>query len=134
MWCDNCLLLFPLRGGAMVLAGLVALYSIAGAVFLFLYGDFLYFTYPEPQLYGGVGIAAGLLAVLFIIALSNNSYMWTRVLAYLSPIVLFLLAVRAGLMIFRLDYYMYFLTWRFKVWLEKLYFGMRNNGAGIYAA
>lgn len=64
MWCDNCLLLFPrelwayavspilaltryashiVRGGAMVLAALIALYSIAGGIFLFMYGQFFYF-------------------------------------------------------------------------------------------
>ncbi|GAA6014784.1 hypothetical protein JCM10207_002178, partial [Rhodosporidiobolus poonsookiae] len=45
MWCDNCLLIFPLRMGAMALAVLIALYSIAGGILLFMKGQFLWFMY-----------------------------------------------------------------------------------------
>jgi len=111
MWCNNCLLLFPLKGGALALASIVALYSLAGAVLIFLKGKFLYFTYPEPQIYGGVSFVVGMLAILFIIALSNNSYMWARVVFFVSPFVLVLSAVRSGLMIFRLNYYQSDIVW-----------------------
>lgn len=200
MWCNNCLLLFPLRGGTLALASFVALYSIAGAIFLFLKGTFLFFTYPEPQIYGGISIAVGILAVVLVIALINGSYMWSRVLFLLGPFVLFLCAVRCGLMLFRLDYYqanviwecahggqlynatianstvlsanytsttgtiptgfcssgfhtlyiafafalaidliiqlyLWFLTWRYKAWLEELYFSLkRGQSGGIYTA
>ncbi|ORY38063.1 hypothetical protein BCR35DRAFT_311533 [Leucosporidium creatinivorum] len=111
MWCDNCLLLFPLRGGAMALAALVALYSIGGGIFFFLYGQYFWFTYPEPQVYGAVSMIAGAISVLSIIAYSNSSYMWTRLLFFLGPFVLFLGVVRAGFAIFRLNYYQGNVVW-----------------------
>ncbi|KAM0746259.1 hypothetical protein T439DRAFT_319262 [Meredithblackwellia eburnea MCA 4105] len=112
MWCNNCKPVFlPLRGGAIFLSSFLALYSMAGGIFLFLKGQFLYFTYPEPQLYGGVAVGVAVLAALGCIAYSNRSYMWTRVLFYLGPFVLFLCAVRAGLMIFRLNYYQANVIW-----------------------
>jgi len=111
MWCNNCLLLFPLRSGTMVLASFIALYSIAGAVLIFLKGQFLYFTYPEPQIYGGISIAVGILAIVLLIAIFTNSYMWTRVLFMIGPFVLVLCSVRAGLMIFRLNYYQSNVIW-----------------------
>jgi hypothetical protein len=64
-------------------------YSIAGGVFLLIDGNYLFFTYPEwqdpfvspskhtcahlpiRQIYGGVGVGIGVLAVLSILALSN---------------------------------------------------------------
>lgn len=46
----------------------------------------------------------GALSVISLIAYSNSSYMWTRLLFFLGPFVLFLGAVRAGFAIFRLNY------------------------------
>lgn len=43
------LLLFPLRGGAMALAALIALYSLAGGICLFVWGEFLWFGPYEYQ-------------------------------------------------------------------------------------
>jgi hypothetical protein len=57
MWCDNCLLLLPLRAGAMAWGVIITLYSVAGSVFLFMYGQYFFFIYPEAQIYGGVGMA-----------------------------------------------------------------------------
>ncbi|CAG8506003.1 1334_t:CDS:2 [Funneliformis caledonium] len=59
MWCDNCLLIFPLRAGAIALSLLMALYQIGGGIFLFLYGDFYFTIYPEASLYGGYAMAQG---------------------------------------------------------------------------
>ena len=48
MWCDNCLLLFPLRGGAIAWNIVILLYSLLGSIyFLFVNGQYLFFNYPE---------------------------------------------------------------------------------------
>ncbi|GAA5844841.1 hypothetical protein JCM5353_006404 [Sporobolomyces roseus] len=111
VWCDNCLLLFPLRGGAMALALLIAAYSVAGGILLFMYGETLFFLFPEAQIYGGISMAIAALSILSLIAYSNSSYMWTRLLFFLMPLVFIVSIARAGIMIFRLDYYQANVIW-----------------------
>ncbi|GAA5904662.1 uncharacterized protein JCM6883_003860 [Sporobolomyces salmoneus] len=111
VWCDNCLLLFPLRGGAMALALLIAAYSIAGGIILFMYGETLFFLYPEAQIYGGIAMAVAAVSLLSMIAYANSSYMWTRLLFFIMPLVFIVSIARAGLMIFRLDYYQANVIW-----------------------
>ncbi|KAI0783344.1 hypothetical protein C8Q75DRAFT_795505 [Abortiporus biennis] len=103
MWCDNCLLLLPLRGGAIAWGVVLALYSIAGSIFLLRDGQFLFFFYPEWFIYGGIGMGVGALAIISILALSNRSYIWTRVCKFLWPFVIVISAVRAILMIVQLQ-------------------------------
>jgi len=103
MWCDNCLLVFPLRGGAIAWAVLVALYSIAGGLFLLIRGQFFFFTFPEWQIYGGIGVGVGAAAVISAIALSNRSYIWIRAVKFLWPFLIVISAVRAILMIVELQ-------------------------------
>lgn len=113
MWCDNCLLVFPLRGGALALAALIFVYSVAGGVVLFMYGNFLYFGWEniESCIYGGVAMAVAALALLSILALSNNSYMLSRLVFYITPLVLLVCAIRAGILVYRLDYYQSNIIW-----------------------
>jgi hypothetical protein len=65
------------------------LYSIGGAIFLFMLGQYFFFLYPEwyvslsivlhsfsdvhdkRQIYGGIGIGVGCLCVINMVALSN---------------------------------------------------------------
>jgi len=103
MWCDNCLLLLPLRSGAMAWAVVIFLYSVAGAIFMLEWGQFLYFTYPEWQIYGGIGFLVAAIALINVLALSNRSYMWTRVCKVLWPFVIVITAVRAIVMIVELQ-------------------------------
>ncbi|KAI0081118.1 hypothetical protein K474DRAFT_1682203 [Panus rudis PR-1116 ss-1] len=103
MWCDNCLLLLPLRAGAIAWGVVIALYSIAGGIFLLKWGQYLYFVYPEWLIYGGIGMGVGAAAVVTILALSNRSYIWTRVVKFLWPFVIVICAVRAILMIVELQ-------------------------------
>jgi len=103
MWCDNCLLLLPLRGGAIAWAVFMALYSIAGGIFLLKYGQFLFFIYPEWYIYGGIAMGVGALACVNAIALSNRSYIWTRVCKFLWPLIIIISGVRAILMIWELN-------------------------------
>ncbi|TCD70114.1 hypothetical protein EIP91_004843 [Steccherinum ochraceum] len=103
MWCDNCLLLLPLRGGAIAWGVILALYSIAGGIFLFKWGQFWFFTYPEWQIYGGVAMGVGAAAVISILALSNRSYIWTRAVKFLWPFIIVIAAIRAIIMIVRLQ-------------------------------
>ncbi|KAF8889185.1 hypothetical protein CPB84DRAFT_1849449 [Gymnopilus junonius] len=102
MWCDNCLLLFPLRGGAMAWSAVIALYSIAGAIFLFKDGDIFFFVYPEWQIYGEISMAIGACAVISMMALSNRSYIWTRVSKFLWPFIIVIAAIRAIIIIVEL--------------------------------
>ncbi|CAD6900201.1 unnamed protein product [Tilletia controversa] len=101
MWCDNCLLVFPLRHGAIAWAVFVALYSLAGSIFLFKDGQFFFFNFPEYQVCIGMGVMA--VCVISIIGLSNNAYLWTRVCFFIWPIIILASAVRASLMIFQLN-------------------------------
>lgn len=103
MWCDNCLLLFPLRVGAMIWAFLIMLYSIAGGIFLLKWGQFLYFVYPEWQIYGGIGLGVAFTGLITLFALGNSSYIWTRVVKFLWPFVIIICAVRAIIMIVELQ-------------------------------
>ncbi|KAG7452174.1 uncharacterized protein BT62DRAFT_926390 [Guyanagaster necrorhizus] len=103
MWCDNCLLLLPLRGGAIAWAVVIAAYSIAGGIFLLIDGQYLYFTYPEWYIYGGIGLGVAAVAIINMFALSNRSYIWTRVCKFLWPFVIVISAVRAMLMIVELE-------------------------------
>ncbi|KAJ7597335.1 hypothetical protein C8J56DRAFT_315887 [Mycena floridula] len=103
MWCDNCLLVLPLRGGAIAWAVLVAAYSIAGGVFLLIDGSFLFFVYPEAQIYGGIGVGVGAIAVVSMLALSNRSYIWTRACKFMWPFIIVLCAIRAIFMIVELQ-------------------------------
>jgi len=111
MWCDNCLLLLPLRGGAIAWGCIIALYSVIGSIFLFKYGGFLYVTYPEPQIYGGIGMAVAAVALVNIAALSNRSYLWTRVCKFLWPFIVVISAIRAIIMIVELYRYQSDIEW-----------------------
>jgi len=102
MWCDNCLLLLPLRAGSIAWAVWIFAYSVAGGIFLFKYGPFLYFTYPEPQIYGGISMTIASAALISMIALSNKSYILTRVARFLWVALLVLTPIRALIMILRL--------------------------------
>ncbi|GAA5861255.1 hypothetical protein JCM3774_002243 [Rhodotorula dairenensis] len=111
MWCNNCLLIFPLRGGAMALAALIAAYSLAGAICLFLWGQFLWFSAYEYQVYGGISIAVMVTSLLLIAAFTNYSIIWTSALAFMLPFVTVISIVRAGLMVFRLDHFEENVVW-----------------------
>jgi len=103
MWCDNCLLVLPLRAGAIAWAVVIAAYSVAGGVFLLIKGQFLYFFFPEWQIYGGIGLGVAAAAVITMFALSNRSYIWIRVAKFLWPFVIVICAVRAIIMIVQLQ-------------------------------
>jgi len=103
MWCDNCLLVLPLRAGAIAWAVVIAAYSIAGGIFLFLYGQYLFFVHPEWQIYGAISLGVALAAVITIFALSNRSYIWIRVVKFLWPFVIVISAIRAIAMIVELQ-------------------------------
>lgn len=66
-------------------------------------GSFLWFTYPEVEIYGGISMAIGAVAVIKILAYSNSSYMLARLMFFVTPFVLIIAIARAGIMIFRLD-------------------------------
>jgi len=103
MWCDNCLLVLPLRAGAIAWAVVITAYSIAGGIFLLMYGQYLFFVYPEWQIYGGIGLGVAAAAVISIFALSNRSYIWIRVAKFLWPFVIVISAIRAIIMIVQLQ-------------------------------
>lgn len=117
MWCDNCLLILPLRAGAMIWAGIIVLYSIAGSIFLLHWGQFLFFVYPEWFIYGGIGLGVAALAVVNVIALSNRSYLWTRVCKASWPFVFIISLIRC-----------IFMVWELQRGKDKLAWECANNG------
>lgn len=102
MWCDNCLLLLPLRGGAIAWAVIIVIYSIAGSIFLFKFGQYYFFLYPEWFIYGGIGMAVAAVSIINILALSNRSYIWSRVCKFIWPFLIVISAIRAIIMIVQL--------------------------------
>jgi len=102
MWCDNCLLLFPLRAGAIAWGVVILLYSAAGGILLVHWGQYLFFVSPEWYLYGGIGLMVAFVALINILALSNRSYLWSRVCKFCWPFLLVLSGIRAALMIWEL--------------------------------
>jgi len=102
MWCDNCLLLLPLRAGAIAWSLLISVYSIAGGIILLEYGMFLFFVYPEWDIYGGISLLVALVAIVNLIALSNRSYIWIRVCKFLWPFVIVICAIRTIIMMVEL--------------------------------
>jgi len=103
MWCDNCLLLLPLRAGAIAWAAIIVLYSAVGGIFLFKYGQFLFFIYPEWEIYGGIGMLVAGTAFVNAVALSNRSYIWIRVCKFLWPFVLVISLIRCIIMMVELE-------------------------------
>jgi len=93
----------PLRGGAMAWAAIIFLYSLGGSLFLLIVGQYFFFFFPEWYIYGGIGMAVAVLALLNILALSNRSYLWIRVCKFLWTFVIIISAVRAILMIVQLQ-------------------------------
>jgi hypothetical protein len=102
VWCDNCLLLFPLRHGAMALAAFMAIYSLAGSVFLFRYGNSLFYLDLSYYAYGAIGMAVMVVCVLQLIGNSTRSFMLCRLSMFLWAPVLVASAVRGGFMAFEL--------------------------------
>jgi len=111
MWCDNCFLVFPLRAGGMVLSTIMAIYCIAGGIILFNYGEFLFFHYPEAQIYGGYAMAQGAIAIIIVFVFANRSFIFTRVLFRIYPVIIVLGAVRGGIMAWELQYYKERIVW-----------------------
>ncbi|KIK07321.1 hypothetical protein K443DRAFT_673580 [Laccaria amethystina LaAM-08-1] len=111
MWCDNCLLVMPLRGGAIAWAVVIAAYSLAGGIFLLVDGQYIFFFFPEWQIYGGIGIGVAVSAILTMFALSNRSYIWTRVVKFLWPFIIVICAIRAIIMIVQLQRNQDKITW-----------------------
>ncbi|KAI0308090.1 hypothetical protein B0F90DRAFT_1680079 [Multifurca ochricompacta] len=103
MWCDNCLLIFPLRAGGIAWATIIFLYSFIGSILLFKYGPFLFFVYPEWQIYGGIAMGVAAIAAINAVALANRSYIWTRACTVLWPFVIVISAIRAIVMIVELE-------------------------------
>ncbi|KAI0028586.1 hypothetical protein K488DRAFT_13678, partial [Vararia minispora EC-137] len=101
--CDNCLLLLPLRAGAIAWNIVILLYSVTGSILLFRFGPFWFFTYPEWCIYGGIGMAVAATALINSVALSNRSYIWNRASFFLWPFIIVVSAVRCIVMIVELD-------------------------------
>jgi len=103
MWCDNCLLVLPLRAGAIAWAVVIAIYSLVGGIFLLELGQWLFFVYPEWYIYGGIGLGVMAVAIITAIALSTRSYVFARAMQFVWPFIIVICAVRAILMIVELN-------------------------------
>jgi hypothetical protein len=103
MWCDNCCLLLPLRAGGMVWATIILLYSFIGGIILFHYGPFLFFVYPEWEIFGGIAFAVALVAATTILALGNRSNTWSKACVFMWPFLIVISAIRDIIMIVELE-------------------------------
>jgi len=103
MWCDNCCLILPLRAGALAWAAIIALYSIAGGVFLFIEGPYFFPTYPEWDIYGGISMAVGGAAVVSAFTLSNRNYYYAQAMRGTWPFLIVISAIRSTIMLVRLE-------------------------------
>lgn len=81
----------------------IALYSLAGGIFLFLFGPYLFFFSPEWQVFGGIAMAVMGVAVVQLAALGTRSYVFARVTKFLWPIIIIVCAVRAIIMCVELN-------------------------------
>lgn len=131
MWCDNCLLLLPLRHGAMAWAIVMVLYNVGGGIFLLTVGQYFYFNFPEWQIYGGISMGIASAALINTLALSNRSYIWTRVCKFIWPFILVISAIRAIIMILELQRGKDKITWECnnggQLWTESVEEGYDNG-------
>jgi len=103
MWCDNCLLVLPLRAGAIAWAAVIFTYSLGGGIFLLKYGQYFFFFNPEWQIYGGIGMGFMGLAALTAVSLSIRSYTFSRAMQFIWAFSVVTCAVRAIIMIVELN-------------------------------
>jgi len=52
---------------------IIQVYSLGGSLFLLIEGQYFFFFFPEWYIYGGIGMAVAVLALLNILAFSNVS-------------------------------------------------------------
>ncbi|BGP39219.1 hypothetical protein JCM10449v2_003157 [Rhodotorula kratochvilovae] len=77
-----------------------------------MYGQFLWPSADiEVPVYGGISMAIGACSVLLFLAFANRSRLWTSALCFLMPFVVVVSIARAGIMVFRLDYYQERVIW-----------------------
>lgn len=70
MWCNNCCLCFPVRGGAMWLAGLVIVINGIGGILLFLWGPY-FFSSTMALIFGGFSALQAATAGIAFLGLCN---------------------------------------------------------------
>jgi hypothetical protein len=104
---------------------------MAGGLFLLIDGQYLFFNFPEWQIYGGIGVGVASLAIVNIFALSNRSYIWTRVCKFLWPFVIVISAIRAIIMIVELQRGQYKIAWECdnggQLWIESSQAGYQGT-------
>jgi len=103
MWCDNCLLVFPLRHGALALGGFIALYSLIGGILIFKFGQYYFFVFPDYQIWGGISMGVMAIALITCIGISNMAAVWLRLSFLLWPVILIIVAVRMAIMGYELN-------------------------------
>lgn len=72
---------------------------------------YLFFVYPEWEIYGGIGMGVAACALVSALALSNRSWIWSKVAVYLWPFVIVICAVRAIIMIVELQRFKSHIQW-----------------------
>ncbi|KAF9198316.1 ADP-ribosylation factor GTPase activating protein, ER-Golgi transport, partial [Haplosporangium sp. Z 27] len=102
MWCNNCCLCFPVRGGGMWLAGLVLLINAIGGILLFLWGPY-FFSSTWAVIFGGFSLVQAATAALAFFGMCNWSYMLTRLFVYIEWLIMFIATARIGFMAFQLE-------------------------------
>ncbi|KAK3834079.1 MAG: hypothetical protein J3R72DRAFT_452573 [Linnemannia gamsii] len=102
MYCNNCCLCLPIRGGGMWLSGLCLVINATGAICLFLWGGFFFSSSTICVIVAGFSVLQAVTAALAFLAQCNWSYMLTRMFVYIQWLILFLSSARIGLVAYEL--------------------------------
>ncbi|KAI0001746.1 hypothetical protein BJV77DRAFT_12185 [Russula vinacea] len=100
MWCDNCLLIFPLRAGGMAWATIIFFHR--GNISLPLRTIPFLCLSRVANLWRNSSCVA-VTALLNTLALANRSYIWSRACAVLWPFLIVISAIRDIIMIVELQ-------------------------------
>ncbi|OAQ26611.1 hypothetical protein K457DRAFT_34386 [Linnemannia elongata AG-77] len=102
MYCNNCCLCLPIRGGGMWLSGFVFVINAAGSICLFLWGTFFFSSSAICAIVAGFSVVQAVTAAIAFIAQLNWSYMLTRMYVFVQWLVMFLSVGRIGLVAYEL--------------------------------
>ncbi|KAG0326074.1 hypothetical protein BG000_001538 [Podila horticola] len=131
MYCNNCCLCFPIRGGGMWLSGLVILVNAVGAIFLFLWGPF-FFSSTQAVIFGGFSVLQAALSGIAFFGfcsdqISSGCYGGVNDKGYTTPTALaniycqynidtvVMMFIVGFVLDFVLKGYHYFVVWRYYV-------------------
>ncbi|KAF9935863.1 hypothetical protein BGZ67_002925 [Mortierella alpina] len=104
MYCNNCCLCLPIRGGGIWLSAVCILVSTLGAIIFFIYGSSLYFSPAISFSLGGISILHATASLIAFFGLGCWSYILLRIFVYTQWILTFVSVARIGVVAFVLQH------------------------------